>query len=57
MVLFKKKESIDEFYLFPVCIKNQIIRINNQKREIISTFTSKHFHSLHLLSVTAGFNS
>ena len=43
IVLFKRNKIIDVFCIFPVCIKNQIIRINNQKREIISAFTLKHF--------------
>lgn len=58
MVLFRKKiKTIDKSYIFPVCMMSQIIRINNQKREITSAFTLQHFLSLHLLSVTAGFNS
>lgn len=57
MVLVKRNKIISVFCFFPVCIKNQIIWINNQNREVISVLTSKHFLSLHLLSVTAGFNS
>ena len=57
MVLFKRNKIIDVFCFFPVCIKNQIIRINNQKRELISAFTLKHFLPLHPFSVTAGSNS
>lgn len=57
MVLFKRNKIVQVFCFFPVCIKNQIIRVNNQKREVISAFTLKHFLSLHSFSVTAGFNS
>lgn len=57
MVLFKRNKIIDVFCFFPVCIKNQIIRINNQKRELTSAFTLKHFLPLHPFSVTAGSNS
>lgn len=57
MVLFKRNKIIDVFCFFPVCIKNQIIRIKNQKRELISAFTLKHFFPLHPFSVTAGSSS
>lgn len=43
MVLFKRNKIIDVFCFLSICIKNQIIRINNQKRELISAFTLKHF--------------
>lgn len=55
MVLFRTKLHV--YSVSSVCIKNQIIRINNQKREVTSTFTLKHFFPLHLPSVTAGFSS
>lgn len=43
MALFKRNKIIDVFCFFSVCIKNQIIRIKHQKREITSAFTLKHF--------------